>query len=144
MKDNLFMLQHPAETPESSYQPHLHFSSSERATSNVQSGYFLHLQSRGRTIGLFSLKGTENVFYSISTSGSGFILSLLLPDLSPWVQNDSVLPNSFDISFFLHSQESCKALGAFQGAISLLLIQKTWWNPDLVSSRQQSVAEELV
>lgn len=31
------MLQHPAQTPESTYQPHLHFSSSERVASNAQS-----------------------------------------------------------------------------------------------------------
>lgn len=116
MKGNLFMLQHPAETSESSYQPHLHFSSSERATSNVQSVYFLHLQYRGRTIGLFSLKGTENVFYSISISGSGFILSLLLPDLSPWVQKDSVLPNSFDISFFPPFTRELQGFGGIPGS----------------------------
>lgn len=43
MKGNLFMLQHPAEPPESPYQPHLHFSSSERAASNAQSMNSVHV-----------------------------------------------------------------------------------------------------
>lgn len=65
------------------------------------------------------------LYSAVSTSGSGFILAFLSPDLSPQVPKASILPDSFDTISLLHSQESSKDLAAFRESPSWLLIEKT-------------------
>lgn len=71
------MLQHPAETPELSYQPHLHFSSSERAAGNAQPMNSVHVCA----FSIFSIGGGQQVF-SISEELKMYFI-LLSPLLAP-------------------------------------------------------------
>lgn len=141
MKGNLFMLQHPTESPELSYQPHLHFSSAERAASNAQSVNlvhmgFSHVSRMNNMVGvLFFLAWKKLKMYCLH-----FLVSFFHFSYQIWFA-------SYDRITFCQiplistpsspaAQESCETSAAFLEALALLLVEKTPWNPDLRNSHR--------